>query len=91
MMIDRRTFIQRAVFVAATPAIAALFSPPSSAQSHLSTVSNRLPQTAETRMDANSIMFKIDGWNCGGDIALDRLSANTVLIRINQSWQTVWR
>ena len=91
MMIDRRTFLQRAAFVAATPPLAALFPLPSSAQPQLSTVLNRLPQTAETRTDANALVFKIDGWDCGGDLTLDGSPANTVLIRINQSWRTAWR
>ncbi len=90
-MIDRRTFIQGAAFIGATPAIAALFSLLSPAQRHLSPVSSRLPQTAETEMNANSIVFKIDGWDCGADTALDRSSATMVLIRISQSWRTTWR
>jgi hypothetical protein len=90
MIMDRRTFIQGAAFVAATPAIAGLFALPLSVQSHPTEVPSQPPQAAETRSDENSI-FKIYGWDDGGEIALDRSSANTVLIRINQFWRISWR
>jgi hypothetical protein len=84
MIMDRRTFIQRAALVAATPAIAALFPLPSPAQSDLATSLSRLSRKARTGTDPNSIVFKIDGWDCGGDTTLDQSSMNMVLIRINR-------
>ena len=91
MIMHRRTFIQGAAFVAATPAIAGLFALPSSVQWHATVVQSRPPQAAETGSDENPILFKIYGWDGGGQIALDRSSTNTVLIRINQFWRIAWR
>jgi hypothetical protein len=91
MIMHRRTFIQGAAFVAATPAIAGLFALPSSVQSRPTEVPSRSTQAAETGSDENSILFKIYGWDDGGEIALDRSSTNTVLIRINQFWRIAWR
>jgi hypothetical protein len=91
MIMHRRTFIQGAAFVAATPAIAGLFALPTSVQSHPTEVPSRSTQAAETGSDENSILFKIYGWDDGGEIALDRSSTNTVLIRINQFWRIAWR
>ena len=88
MVIDRRHFIQGAAFVATAPVMAALVPLSMRAASQASVLGERVPQSATTGTDANSIEFKIDGWDhCDAKVP----SANEVLIRINQSWRTGWR
>jgi hypothetical protein len=101
MMVDRRTFIQGAALVATTPVLEALLSFSSTVQSHVSLLAcTPPPQMAGDETAMSSIVFKIDGWDRCDELAMDRLSANTVtrfsdanqvLIRINQSWRTAWR
>jgi hypothetical protein len=60
MTIERRTFIQRAALVAATPALANLLSLSSIAQSQAS-LGSLPPQPAVDEMSLNCPLFKIDG------------------------------
>jgi hypothetical protein len=103
MKIDRRTFIATAL--GATAATVANFT------SRSSTVQARtsLPpcllkrELVASGMDRNCVVFKIDGWDCCDDIAIDGSkiasadlmthdpTADHVLIKINQAWRTTWR
>jgi hypothetical protein len=100
MMIDRRTFIQSAVLVAAAPTLEALLLFSSTVQSHASLLPCALPPPDGGAKDLNPIVFRIYGWDRCDDFDMDRLtanpitnasSANQVLIRINQTWRTAWR
>ena len=85
MRIDRRAFIQCAAVVATTPAFAALL--PLSPTVQASPVPNRSPLAWDST-EANSIVFKIAGWDC---YDAKGSAEDEVLIRINQSWRTAWR
>jgi hypothetical protein len=85
MIIDRRTFIQCATVAATTQALAALLPLSSHAQNAPAPGASHL--AAELR-DANSIVFKIDGWDCSD---AETSADNEVLIRINHSWRAAWR
>jgi hypothetical protein len=85
MRIDRRGFIQCAALVATTPVFTALL--PFSPTAQAPPVPGRLPSPRDST-DANSIVFKIDGWDCSD---AKGSTENEVLIRINQSWRTAWR
>jgi hypothetical protein len=83
MTIDRRNFIQYTALLATVPSIAALYP--------LSSVAGApplpVPEAAEMK-DANSVVFKIDGWDhCDTKVS----NGDEVLIRINQTWRAAWR
>ena len=97
MVIDRRTFLRVSGFAAAGPALVSLgllarAEPSQAAQ--LSSTSDA-PQPA-----VSTNLFKIDGWDCCGDITTDRSLAvaaiddstrDPVLIKVTRSWRTSWR
>jgi hypothetical protein len=85
MRIDRREFIQAAALVATTPALAALI--PLAPTAQASPVPSR-SWLAPDSADANSIVFKIDGWD---DCDTRVPEESEVSIRINQSWRAAWR
>jgi len=84
MMINRRTFIQRAGLAAATPAFAALVPLP---HTQALPAQDRSPLPPDSP-SSNSIVFKVAGWDCSdaGNSAEDE-----ILISISQSWRAVWR
>lgn len=84
-MINRRSFIQSAIVVAATPALATLF--PLSTTARPSLGPEPSPQAADTT-NPDRCVFKIDGWDHCEAKASD---GNEVWIRIDQSWRTAWR
>jgi hypothetical protein len=85
MTIDRRSFIQRTVLLAASPTLAALYPRASIAESPLPP---ELSPQATGATDANLVVFKVDGWDyCGARVS----NGSEVLVRINQSWRATWR
>jgi len=80
MMIDRRTFIiEGATLLATAPALAGVLPRSSTTQT---------PFVTGVRADANSVLFKIEGWDhCDAKAS----NANEMWIRIHQSWRSAWR
>jgi hypothetical protein len=104
MLIGRRTFIQGTGLVATAPVLANLVSLSLPARSHASLRPNTFPpQSPASGIDMSCRVFKIDGWDRCGDIAIDsamKVSADAVTndptdgrvwISINKSWRTAWR
>jgi hypothetical protein len=92
MIINRRIFVQSAALVGAAPVLANLLLLPSGTQSREFQKTALMPaQHTRVNSDANSSLFKIDGWD-RNDIGVDRsqLDSHTV-IRLTQSWRTAWR
>jgi len=85
MMIDRRAFIQGAALAATTPVIAALL--PLSPHTQGSPAPGGSALTTDPH-DADSIVFKIDGWDCSD---AEHSTENEVLISISQCWRVAWR
>jgi hypothetical protein len=84
MLIDRRTFIQSATYVASSSALAYVL--PLSTMSHLPPA-RPVTQSVEEESDGNLVLFKIDGWALDTKTSTD----NEVLIRISHSWRAAWR
>ena len=101
MIVDRRTFLVRAALVVAGVALANLSPTLSTVQAHASLLPN--PRRASMATDRNSVVFRIDGWDCCDDIAIDGSKiasadfasndppGDPVWIRMNQSWRATWR
>jgi hypothetical protein len=104
MRIGRRTLILGAGVAATASALANFLSFSSTALSHAS----RLPDPLLSQLpaggtDIGCLVFKIDGWDCRDDIAIDGAmigstdpvtdgsAGEQVLISINRSWRTAWR
>jgi len=104
MMLDRRTFIVRTALGATAAALVSFLPPSSTGQAHPSPLPNPSPaELAASGTNKNCVTFKIDGWDCPDDIAIDGSkiasadvvnhapTGDKVLIRINHSWRTTWR
>jgi hypothetical protein len=104
MMLDRRTFIVRTALGATAAALANVLPVSSTAQADVSLQPSSVPAAlAAGGTDRSCIVFKIAGWDCCDDIAIDGSkiasadlvtndpTEDKVLIRINQSWRTTWR
>jgi|SRR5271165_585679 len=104
MIVDRRTFIVRTALGAAAAALANLSPPFSTVQAHTSLLPSAVPASmAAPATDRDSVVFKIDGWDSCGDIAIDGSKfasadfvsndpdGDGVWIRMNQSWRATWR
>jgi len=104
MIVDRRTFIVCTAFGAAAAALANLSLPFSTVEAHESLLPSPVPTSvAAAATDRNSVVFKIDGWDCCEAVAIDgskSVSADfasngpaddRVRIRMNQSWRATWR
>src|SRR5271165_3672756 len=100
MIVDRRTFIVRTALGAAAAALANLSPPFSTVQGHASLLPSPVPASiAATATGRNSVVFKIDGWDSCGDIAIDASkfssadfmgndpAGDRVWISMNQSWR----
>jgi hypothetical protein len=104
MIIGRRTFVRSTALVGAASAVANLLSLSSIvlSQAAMQPGVSPLPPDAGVT-DANSLIFKIDGWSSCDDVLVNSLptplsdsATNTgpsdqVWISINQSWRTAWR
>ena len=101
MVIDRRTFVLTSLGAGMAAAVANFLSLSSTPQARRSPLPNPLPtQLIPGGTDMNSVVFKIDGWDCcdEGEINDSKMAwadllnrepnGNHVLIRINQSWRT---
>jgi hypothetical protein len=101
MMINRRGFIRDAAILVTIPALGGSRSFSSTVQAHASTPAHSLPAEIDLlAADLNSIVFRIEGWDCCEVPSVDCLSANRdaiksttneLSIRISQSWRTAWR
>jgi hypothetical protein len=104
MIIDRRTFILSTALATAAQALAMLPSLLSAVRSHASLLPDSFPpQSPASETDMSCLVFKIDGWDrCGGiaidgattapaDLAINDPAGDQMWISINQSWRTAWR
>jgi hypothetical protein len=83
-MIDRRTFIQGAAFVASSSAFAALLPLSTASQAPRARLAT---QSIEEGTNPSLVLFKIDGW----DLDSKAPTGNEVVIRVNQLWRAAWR
>ena len=102
-MLDRRTFLGTALGATVAAAVANFLSRSSTLQAHASLPDPLRTELVAGGMDRNCVVFKIDGWDRCDDIAIDgpKIASadlvtddparDLVLIKMNQSWRTVWR
>jgi hypothetical protein len=104
MMLDRRTFLGTTLGATAAAAVANFLSRLSTVQAHASPLDPlRTADQIAGGKGRNCVAFKIDGWDRCDDIAIDgpKIASadlvtddparDLVLIKMNQSWRTVWR
>jgi|HubBroStandDraft_6_1064221.scaffolds.fasta_scaffold741793_1 hypothetical protein len=103
-MTNRRSFVQGAVLVAATPALGSLMSLSTTVRPNALLHGEPItPQQVPAVTAAAFGIFKIDGWDRYEGAATDRPKPESVdlasndwncdrtLIRLTQSWRTAWR
>jgi hypothetical protein len=104
MTIGRRTFVLGTAIVATAPALAKPLSLLSAARPPASLLPDTCPPLSPASgTDGRCLVFKIDGWDHCGNIAIDGTTTapaapvtndptgDQVWISINQSWRTAWR
>jgi len=100
MVMDRRIFVLTSLGAGMAAAVANFLSQSSTPQARRSPLPNPLPtQLIPGGTDMNSVVFKLDGWDCcdieisGSTMAAAHLlmrepTENYVLIKMSQSWRT---
>ena len=104
MKIGRRDLIRGAALLGPASAIANLTFTSSILPAHAARVSDLFPQRPPVGGEnMGRVAFRIDGWECNDEIAIDRsriptrdsahltLLDHEVWIGINQSWRATWR
>jgi hypothetical protein len=104
MMINRRTFVQSAALVAATPALASLLFVSSDNETEALQHPEPIPLPHPAAHKASDrVLFKIHGWDCCNDFETDHSDLKSVdrvfntsnddrtVVRMTQSWHTAWR